>query len=168
MAIVYLGLGSNLGDRQGFLDRALGFLRAHEAIQVLKVSSVIETQPQGVPPQPLFLNAAAEIKTDLLPLELLSQLKIIERRLGRRAQSDSLSPRPIDLDILFYGDGVIFGGKSLTIPHPRLSERRFVLEPLAEIAPDFVHPKLKKSVRELLQNLTHAPSSEHQAASTSS
>ena len=162
MAIAFLGIGSNVGDRVSHIGRALDRLRAHEAIQVLKVSSVIETEPEGVPPQENFLNAVVQIKTDLLPLELLSQLKIIERRLGRRADANSSSPRPMDLDILFYGDGVIFEGRTLTIPHPRLQHRAFVLRPLFEIAPDLVHPKLKKTVSELL----HETSAAHSATST--
>lgn len=152
LATVYLGIGSNVGDREANVQKALGLLKEHEDIQVLSVSSLFETEPQGGPSQGKFLNGTIQIKTDLMPLELLSQLKMIERRLGR-IKSEPNSPRPMDLDILFYDDVVIREGKNLKIPHPRLAERRFVLEPLAQIAPDFVHPRLKKTIRELFHAL---------------
>src|SRR3989338_8540245 len=148
MAVVLLGIGSNLGDRQAHIQLALSLLREIPSIKVLVVSSIIETLPEGGPPQGNFLNGALKIETDLLPLEFLSKLKGIERRLGRVKQEPN-GPRPIDLDILFYDDVVIVDGKSLTIPHPRLHEREFVLKPLLEIAPDFIHPRLGKSVKEL-------------------
>ncbi|MBI2095739.1 MAG: 2-amino-4-hydroxy-6-hydroxymethyldihydropteridine diphosphokinase [Candidatus Omnitrophica bacterium] len=150
MATVLLGIGSNLGDRQANIDRALEMLKAHEEIDLLAVSRVMETDPVGGPPQGNFLNAAAKIKTGLSPLDLLAQLKGVERRLGR-TKGEPNAPRPMDLDILFYEDVVILEGRNLTIPHPRLASREFVLKPLAEIAPDWVHPRLKKTVRELYQ-----------------
>ncbi len=150
MAIVYLGIGSNLGDRQANIDKAIGLLKEHEEIEVLAVSSIFETKPEGGPPQGDFLNGAIKIKTDLLPLELLSQLKIIERRLGRVKRKEN-GPRPIDLDILFYDDVVIIEGKNLTIPHPKITERFFVLKPLFEMAPDFIHPRLNKSIKDLYE-----------------
>lgn len=153
MAIVFLGIGSNLGDRQANIDKAIALLKENQDVGILTVSSFIETEPEGGPPQGNFLNGALKIKTDLLPLELLSQLKMIERRLGR-AKGEPNSPRPIDLDILFYDDVVIVEGKSLTIPHPRLTQRTFVLKPLMEVAPDFVHPRLKKTVKELYEATT--------------
>ena len=159
MATVFLGIGSNVGDRQANFDKAIALLKENEDIQVLKVSSIIETEPQGGPPQGQFLNAVIKIKTDLMPLDLLSQLKIIERRLGRLpagkagTKGESNSPRSMDLDILFYDDVVIVEGKHLTIPHPRLTEREFVLKPLAEIAPDLKHPRLKKTIQELYEQL---------------
>ena len=153
MANVYLGIGSNMGDREANIQKALGFLKEHEDIEVLAVSERIETAPEGGPPQENFLNAAIQIRTDLLPLDLLSQLKMIERRLGR-VKGVPNSPRPMDLDILFYDDVVIVEGKSLTIPHPRLAERLFVLKPLAQIAPDFAHPRLNKTITELCDALS--------------
>jgi 2-amino-4-hydroxy-6-hydroxymethyldihydropteridine diphosphokinase len=148
MAVVYLGIGSNMGDRQQQIEKAIVLLKENKEIEVAAVSSLVETDPEGGAPQESFLNGALRIKTDLLPLDLLSQLKIIERRLGR-VKSGPNSPRPIDLDILFYDDVVIMNGKTLSIPHPRIASRVFVLKPLLEIAPDFLHPKLKKTVRQL-------------------
>jgi len=148
VAIVLLGIGSNLGDRQANIDKAVSLLKEIPDVQLLSLSALIETKPEGGPRQGDFLNGALKIETDLLPLELLSKLKGIERRLGRVKQEPS-GPRPVDLDILFYDDVVIVDGKSLTIPHPRLHEREFVLKPLLEIAPDFIHPRLGKSVKEL-------------------
>ena len=153
MAIGFLGIGSNKGDRAANLEKALGLLRENKEIEILAVSDFVETDPVGNIHQGKFLNGALKIKTGLLPLELLSQLKMIERRLGRPAAPEPNSPRPMDLDILFYDDVVIVEGKSLTIPHPRLAEREFVLKPLLQIAPDLVHPKLQQSIQELYDRL---------------
>ena len=153
MAIVYLGIGSNLGDRLANVEKALALLREHEEIKILAVSQLIETEPQGGPAQEKFLNGTLKIDTDLMPLDLLSQIKMIERRLGRVKSDEVNAPRTMDLDILFYDDVVIVEGKSLTIPHPRLAERAFVLKPLLEIAPDLVHPRLNKTVKELYEAL---------------
>ena len=158
MAIVYLGIGSNLGDRQANIQKAVELLKANPDIEVLSVSALIETEPVGGPEQGKFLNGAVKIKTDLLPLELLTQLKMIERKLGRVKNAPANSPRPIDLDILFYDDVVIVEGKHLNIPHPRLAQREFVLKPLLEIAPELVHPRLNRSVKELYEEIRHEDS----------
>ncbi len=154
MAVVYLGIGSNLGDRQANIDKALELLKENKEIKIQAVSAMIETEPEGEGLEGKFLNGAVKIDTDLLPLELLSQLKAVERRLGR-AKSAPNTPRTMDLDILFYEDVVIFEGKNLHIPHPRLAQRKFVLQPLVEIAPDFIHPKFKKSIKQLYEELCH-------------
>ncbi len=152
MAMVYLGLGSNLGDRRRNLETALEALRAHPQITVSAVSSFLETDPVGGPPgQGKFLNAAAGIETDLAPGALLEELKRIERALGRRP-GPRWGPREMDLDILLYGEEILETA-ALVIPHPRLRERRFVLEPLAEIAPDARDPVTGLSVRNLLARL---------------
>lgn len=153
MAIVYLGIGSNLGDRSANIEKAMTLLKEHKEIKVLTVSNFIETDPVGGKEQGKFLNGAVKIDTELMPPDLLSQLKIIERRLGRAKTDETNAPRPMDLDILFYDDVVITNGKSLTVPHPRLAERKFVLKPLLEIAPDLVHPKLNKTIKELYEAL---------------
>lgn len=160
MAIIFLGIGSNLGDRKANIERALSLLTAESKdIEVTALSTLIETDPVGGPPQGKFLNAAARAETDLMPLDLLSRLKNIERRLGRQ-RSVPNAPRSIDLDILFYDDVIIVEGKSLSIPHPRLAQREFVLRPLAEIAPNLMHPQLKKTVGQLLESLVHENHSE--------
>ena len=153
MTTVYLGLGSNLGDRRRNLEAAIEALRAHPQITVSAVSSFLETEPVGGPPgQGEFLNAAAEIETDLAPEALLEELKRIERALGRKP-GPRWGPRQMDLDILLYGE-TILETDSLVIPHPRLRERRFVLAPLAEIAPDARDPVTGLSVRDLLEKVS--------------
>ena len=149
MTTVYLGLGSNLGDRRRNLEAALDALRAHPQIAVSAVSAFLETDPVGGPPgQGKFLNAAAEIETDLAPEALLEELKRVERALGR-TPGPRWGPREVDLDILLYGEEIL-ETEALVIPHPRMRERRFVLAPLAEIAPDARDPVTKQTVRELL------------------
>src|SRR5260370_11103105 len=148
----YVALGSNLGDRRDYLDRALQALQEHPRIEVTQVSTYHETAPvDGPPGQPNFLNAAAELKTDLSPRELLDVLLRVERSLGRVRQ-ERHGPRTIDLDLLLYGDQVV-QEPGLTVPHPAMQERRFVLKPLAEIAPRVIHPLLDATILDLLESL---------------
>ena len=143
--IVYLALGTNLGDRSTNLRAA--FKAMSPEIKVIVESKVYETPPWGYEDQPAFLNMAVKGETVLKPESLLKRLKQLEVQLGRE-QSFRWGPRLIDIDILFYDD-LILESESLTIPHPRLHERAFVLVPLADIAPDFVHPVLKETIKEL-------------------
>jgi len=135
LAIVYLGLGSNLGDREQYINAAITALN-HAGISVIKTSTFIETEPQGGPPQGKYLNAVCEARTDLTPNELLHEVKFIEEKLGRKKNVVN-GPREIDIDILLY-DQLRLISPQLTIPHPRMKERAFVLEPLKEIAPSLV------------------------------
>jgi 2-amino-4-hydroxy-6-hydroxymethyldihydropteridine diphosphokinase len=151
MATAYLGLGSNLGDRNQNLAQALELMSKHAVVE--QVSSIYETEPVGYQPQPLFLNAVCRISTELKPKQLLRLAKKIEAKLGRMPGLPN-APRPIDIDILFYGEEVL-SSKELTVPHPRLVERAFVLVPLAEIVPDLVHPGSGKTIKKLLDNLGH-------------
>jgi 2-amino-4-hydroxy-6-hydroxymethyldihydropteridine diphosphokinase len=147
---VYLGLGSNVGDRETNLREALKRLES-EGTRVVRRSSLYETEPQELRDQPWFLNAVVEVETDLFPLQLLACIRNIEREMGRRRVT-SKGPRNIDIDILFYGRNVI-DTADLEVPHPRIAQRRFVLEPLAEIAPSFRHPLTGKTAIEMLATL---------------
>jgi 2-amino-4-hydroxy-6-hydroxymethyldihydropteridine diphosphokinase len=144
---VYIALGSNVGDRATTLARAIERMN-RAGVRVLRQSSLYQTQPVGGPPQAWFLNAVVEAETALMPLQLLHVLQRIERALGRR-RSVASGPRTLDLDLLFYGNSVI-RSRDLKVPHPRLAMRRFVLAPLAELAPELSHPVLNKSIAELL------------------
>lgn len=146
MPTAYVGLGSNLGDREGNLGRALELL---EDLGPVRASSIRETDPVGVVDQPKFLNAVAELETELPPRELLERLLAIERRLGRdRAVERRWGPRTIDLDLLLYGEETV-DEPGLSVPHPRLAERTFVLEPLHELDPELTLPD-GRTIRELL------------------
>jgi 2-amino-4-hydroxy-6-hydroxymethyldihydropteridine diphosphokinase len=136
---VYVGLGANLGDREGTLRAAVDALAAEEGIEVAAVSTLRETEPFGVGEQPPFLNGAVALDTTLSARELLDLLLAVEQRFGRIRVSGEHGPRTLDLDLLVYGDEVI-DEPGLAVPHPRLHERRFVLEPLAELAPGLVVP----------------------------
>ena len=148
---VLLGLGSHLGDRRGVIDRAVHLLGEIDGVELKSLSSLIETEPVGGPPQGNYLNGAAELETVLEPLALLRCLQGVEAELGR-VRKVLNGPRNIDLDILLYGDSVIEAG-DLLVPHPRMCERTFVLGPLSEIAPERVHPVKGKSIEELFEEL---------------
>jgi 2-amino-4-hydroxy-6-hydroxymethyldihydropteridine diphosphokinase len=146
---VYLGLGSNMGDRQGNLDRALEFLS--QRLRMGKISSIYDTESVGDTDQPRFLNLVCQAYTRLEPMALLALVKGIENKLGRTGKSGA--PRTIDIDILLYGEQMI-ETPELAIPHPKMTKRAFVLGPLDEIAPDLVHPVSGKTIKELLQDVT--------------
>ena len=149
MAIAYIGLGSNIGDRFANLFDALGLLVNDSVLR--KVSSVYRTEPQGYKQQPDFLNCVVEADTDLGPMRLLKNVKNIEQLMGREATFRN-GPRLIDLDVLLYNDEVI-DMPDLIVPHPRLQERAFMLVPMCEIAPEVVHPVLHQTMKEILRGL---------------
>ncbi len=159
----YIALGSNLGDKQEYLERALQALQENPRIDVTQVSSFHETAPVGGPAgQGNYLNAAAELKTDFPPKELLEVLLEVERGLGR-VRGERHGPRTIDLDLLLYGD-LVHSEPGLTVPHPAMHERLFVLKPLAEIAPRVIHPKSGLSITSLLEKLSPEPAISPQVA----
>ncbi len=149
MKKVFLGLGTNLGDREANLKTAAGSISDNIGT-VVRLSSVYETEPWGFRTEDLFLNMVVEVETGLKPSGLLGRMLMIEANMGRLRGGKGYSSRIIDLDILLYGE-TIMDTKSLVIPHPKLHERRFVLVPLCEIAPGLVHPVLKKSINTLLK-----------------
>lgn len=150
----YIALGSNLGDRRAHIEAAVSALRRREGIEVVRVSELVETEPVGPPGQGPYLNGAAELSTTRSPEELMRTLLRIEREVGRdrATETERNMPRVIDLDLLLYADRVL-DSEGLTLPHPRMHERGFVLAPLASIAPEARHPVLHKSVAELLASL---------------
>lgn len=150
----YLALGSNMGDRQAYLDGAVAFLGERQDVRIERVSSYLETEPYGVTDQDLFLNGCMRIQTLLTPYELLEVLHQAEQRAGRR-RLRHWGPRTLDLDILFYDD-LVFSEDDLVIPHPEIPKRAFVLEPMAQIAPHLVHPLRRQTIRELLEALQEA------------
>ena len=152
----YVGLGANLGDREATIRRAVALLDDLEDLKVVGVSTLRETEPWGPVEQPAYLNGAVAVETELDPRELLDALLDVERRLGRvRDDEKRWGPRTIDLDLLLYGD-LVLDESGLGVPHPRLHERRFALEPLADLAPDAVVPG-RGTVAELLRSLDTSP-----------
>jgi 2-amino-4-hydroxy-6-hydroxymethyldihydropteridine diphosphokinase len=147
--IAYLSLGSNLGDRRANLRNAIGKLL--NLGRLVAASSFYETEPVEFTDQPWFLNCAVALQTDLSAEDFLAEIMTIEREMGRQ-RTRPKGPRTVDIDILLFGKAVLTTAQ-LTLPHPAMHQRRFVLEPLAEIAPDLQHPVLKKSARELLARL---------------
>jgi 2-amino-4-hydroxy-6-hydroxymethyldihydropteridine diphosphokinase len=151
VAAAFVGLGANLGDREASLRRAVSLLGEVEGVRVTAVSSFRETDPVGYLDQPRFLNGAVAIETTLAPGDLLQALLAIERELGRRREGPRFGPRTVDLDLLVI-EGVVHEEPGLTLPHPRLHERRFALEPLAELEPGLVVPG-RGTVLQLLEQL---------------
>jgi 2-amino-4-hydroxy-6-hydroxymethyldihydropteridine diphosphokinase len=150
-ATVYVGLGSNEGDREAQLVAALEALSRIDAVAVLRCSCLFESAPVG-PPQPRYLNAVVELECSLPPSRLLCILKQIEKDQGRRPEGPRWGPRPIDLDILLWGSEIV-AEPTLQVPHLEMHKRRFALEPLAELAPDAEHPVLGMTMKELLTQL---------------
>jgi 2-amino-4-hydroxy-6-hydroxymethyldihydropteridine diphosphokinase len=145
---VYLSLGSNLGDRYLFLERGITLITTLEDVTVCRLSDIYETEAVDYVDQPKFLNIAASVMTSIRPQKFLQMLKEIEIKVGR-INRGKWREREIDIDLIFYGDFVI-NSEAITIPHPRMHLRRFVLEPLNEIAPKFLHPTMRKTVHQLL------------------
>lgn len=153
MAIVYLSLGSNIGDRLGYLQQATSLLKATPGISVVATSSFYETEPWQMDSENWFVNAVVQVSTTLTPEKLLSECQRIETQLGRKRDGSSdYIDRTLDIDILFYDD-LIMHNEFLTIPHKHFHKRAFLLVPMLEIAQDFIHPLFKKTVAELYDEL---------------
>lgn len=154
MATVYLSLGSNQGDRIGYIQQAASLLKATEGVNIVTTSSFYETEPWGMDSENLFINAVMQINTSLSPFELLNSIKFIEKTLGRLDESvnNAYSDRCIDIDIVFYENQVI-NTTELIIPHARFHKRAFMIVPMLEIAQDFVHPVFQKTVARLYDEL---------------
>ncbi len=148
---VYLGIGSNMGDKQAYISEALDSLRAHPKIRQVKCSRLIVTEPYGGVEQDNFLNGAVGLKTLLSPYELLALLQSLEKKAGRE-RLVHWGPRTLDLDVLFY-EGFVSDDERLIVPHPDMSNRRFVLEPLDQLCPGYIHPLTGKTVRQMLKEL---------------
>ncbi len=152
--VCYVGLGSNLGDRLGYLKKAVGSLKETEGFEVLRISPVYETEPLDAPgpAQGDYLNCVVELKSSLEPRETLRQLKKIEARLGRAPSAERWQSREIDCDLLYYGDRVIHE-EGLTVPHPGIAQRYFVLKPLSDLAPEWIDRQTGRDVRTMLGQL---------------
>ncbi|MEE9259309.1 MAG: 2-amino-4-hydroxy-6-hydroxymethyldihydropteridine diphosphokinase [Nitrospinaceae bacterium] len=150
--IAYIGVGSNLGSPRENCEQAIEYLHSHSDIELISRSSFYETEPIGVKNQDWFINAAVKTRTLLKPVKLLDTLLAIERKMGRQRR-EKWGPRIIDLDLLFYGD-LILKKENLQLPHPEIASRKFVLEPMREIAGDHRHPVLNKTISELLNELS--------------
>ena len=152
MATAYLCLGSNKGDRIGYIQQAASLLKTNDGISVVSTSSFYESEPWGMESETWFVNAVMQINTELDPYELLNELKFIEKKLGRETKSvnEDYTDRCIDIDIIFYENQII---EDLVIPHAHLHERAFMMVPMLEIAQDFVHPKFNKTVTKLFDEL---------------
>jgi len=155
MSRVFIGVGSNQGDRAGLIAQACRLISEGGGIRLVQTGPIIESEAVGGPPQGPYLNTVVELETDVSPEELVTMLQGIERTLGRVRSRTRWAPRPMDLDLLLYDNRVIQTA-ALIVPHPRLQERRFVLEPLVSIAPHAMHPILRESMAALLARL-HEP-----------
>ncbi|MGH7681126.1 MAG: 2-amino-4-hydroxy-6-hydroxymethyldihydropteridine diphosphokinase [Candidatus Eiseniibacteriota bacterium] len=155
MTRAFVGLGSNLGDRESLIRSAVESLRGIPRTAMLRVSSLYDTDPVGEVEQPAFLNAVAWLETELSPRELLWHLLLIEKRMGR-VRAQKWGPRSIDLDLLFHGD-TILDEPDLTVPHPEAHRRAFVLLPLQELDADFVHPQTGEAIRKMIRRLDPTP-----------
>lgn len=151
MKTVYLSLGSNIGDREQMLQSAIDRLHAPNLV-IQRISSVYETEPVDFTAQRSYLNLVVEAGTEMFPMMLLARTQKIENQLGRKRTGPAKGPRTIDIDILLFGGSVVDSGR-LEIPHPRMHERRFVLAPLVELAPDLRHPRLRSTMRDLLAGI---------------
>jgi len=148
---IYLGFGSNIADRESFLKQGLDYLVSRNHFQITRISSLYETEPKYLKEQDYFYNFVSEGSTDLDANELLIYCKKIEQDLGRNFRQMRYGPREIDIDLLFFADEIIQNNR-LDIPHPGIADRRFVLQPMAEIAPEYIHPVLKVTISKLLQS----------------
>lgn len=155
MTRVFVGIGSNLGDREFLIRNAVEGLRAMPRTSVLRVSSLYDTDPVGEVEQATFLNAVAWLETELAPRELLWHLLLIEKRMGR-VRAQRWGPRSIDLDLLFFGDTNL-DEPDLKVPHPEAHRRAFVLYPLQELDPDFLHPVTSEHIRKMIKRLDPTP-----------
>lgn len=149
---VYIALGSNLFDKSANLEKSIDILSGLNQVEIVQTSTFLMTKAQGFDTENDFVNAVIEIKTKLYPEHLLQELLAIEQRLGRERVSSGYTDRPIDLDIVAFGD-ILYESEALTIPHPEMHKRDFVLRPMCEIAPNWRHPKLNKSATLLLSEL---------------